>query len=88
MISETHKQELINIQLSSFFHHAELRLFNFIIEKGRLPNYITEKKEYQTLTRLNKKFRNAKEKLLILQTLFKTIDNIKVSNKLIREGVN
>lgn len=88
MLDENNKEELQKISGMNIFTASEVELINFIINKGRLPNYVDERREYQILLRLNKKLKMAKEKVLVLSGLFGVLDRIKVSNKLVERGVD
>ncbi len=87
MLGEKHEKELEKIMGMNLFTDSEQELIKFIIKRGRVPNYVDERKEYQVLLRLNKKLKQAKEKVLVLSSLFETLDKMKVSNKLSGRGV-
>ena len=82
MLGEINTKELEKLKGMTTFTDSELNLIKFIVKKKREPNYIDERKEYQVLLRLRRKFKIAKEKVLVLSSLFEELDKIKVSNKL------
>jgi len=88
MLGENNKLELQRLSEVNMFTASESRLIDFIIQNGRVPNYIDERKEYQVLLRLNKKLKSSKEKVMILSNLFQVIDDVKVSNKLVGRSVD
>lgn len=88
MLGEKHEKELEKIIGMNVFTEAEKELIEYIIKNKRIPNYVDERKEYQVLLRLNKKLKQAKEKVLVLSSLFEILDKIKVSNKLVGRGVD
>lgn len=88
MIGENEHQELQRLKSSTIFTESEVELIDFIIQEGRTPNYVDEKNKYQILLRLKRKLKQANEKQLILSNLFQTLDNLKVSSKLVGGGVD
>jgi hypothetical protein len=83
MLGEKHNKELEKLKSMTTFTNSELELIDFITKNNRTPNYINERRLYQVLLRLNKKLKMAKEKVLVLSSLFEILDKIKVSNKLV-----
>lgn len=83
MLGEKHNKELKKLKSMTTFTDSELELIDFITKNNRTPNYIDERRLYQVLLRLNKKLKIAKEKVLVLSSLFEILDKIKVSNKLV-----
>ncbi len=82
MLGEINTEQLERLKGMTTFTDSELDLISFIVKRKREPNYVDERKEYQVLLRLRRKLKTAKEKVLVLSSLFDELDKIKVSNKL------
>jgi hypothetical protein len=87
MLGETTQLDFERIKRVGNFTNSEKELIDFIKINKRKPSYLSERRLYNLLLRLRKKLKKAEETKLVLETFFKKVDNLEVSNKLVGGGL-
>jgi len=82
MIGEDKIEKLYEFRLLDILHPSEVEFIDFLIQKKRLPDYRTERKQYDILLRLKKKYKRAKDLSFVLSNFLEIVEDIKISNKL------